>query len=103
VFGLFHGFGFAGALSEMGVIGEDLGLSRLAFNLGVEVGQIVIVAILFPLFFLVRRAVVYQRIVLPVAAVTMILISSAWVVERAFGLDFQMTKRVRSLLGGLTS
>lgn len=103
VFGLFHGFGFAGALSEIGALGENVGLSRFAFNLGVELGQVVIVAVLFSLFFLLRRTALYRRIVLPVAAVVMILFSSVWVVERAFGLDFQMTKRVKALFGGLTS
>ena len=102
-FGLFHGFGFAGALSEMGFAGENLGLSRLAFNLGVELGQLVIVAALFLLFFLLRRTALYRRIVLPVAAVVMILFSCVWFVERAFGLDFQITKRVKSIFGALSA
>ena len=72
-FGLFHGFGFAGALSEMGVLGEHLGLSLFAFNLGVEIGQVVIVTALFPLLFLVRRLKLYRKVVLPAAAVFMIL------------------------------
>jgi len=96
--GLFHGLGFAGALSEMGIGGENLGLSRLAFNVGIELGQVVIVAVLLPLFFLVRRWTLYRRVVLPVAAVVMILVSMIWVVERAFGLDFRLTRRVKSLV-----
>ncbi len=96
--GVFHGLGFAGALSEIGIGGGDLGLSRLAFNLGVELGQLAIVAILLPLFFLVRRWATYRRWILPVAAVVMILISMIWVVERAFGLDFRLTRRVKNLV-----
>jgi hypothetical protein len=94
-FGLFHGFGFAGALSEMGVLGEHLGLSLFAFNLGVEIGQVVIVAILFPLLFLLRRTTLYRRALLPVAACGMILVSGVWVVERTFGVEIPMYELVQ--------
>ncbi len=102
-FGLFHGFGFAGALSEMGVLGEHLGLSLFAFNLGVEIGQVVIVAAIFPLLFLLRRFTWYRKLFLPAAAVFMILVSSAWVVERAFGVNFEMTRRAKTIIGSLFS
>jgi hypothetical protein len=91
-FGLFHGFGFAGALSEMGVLGEHLGLSLFAFNLGVEIGQVVIVAMLFPLIFVFRRWALYRTYALPAAAVFMILVSSVWVVERTFDVDIPMSE-----------
>jgi len=102
-FGLFHGLGFAGGLYEMGVLGEHLGLSVLGFNIGVEIGQLVVVAVLFPLLFAVRRTRFYIGVVLPVAAWIMILVSAIWVVERAFGLKFHMTRRVKNLIGGLIS
>ncbi len=85
-FGLFHGFGFAAALEEMGVLREHLGLSLLGFNLGVELGQLAIVVVMFPLLFLVRRLAIYRDVALPLAAAAMILISMGWVVERAFDL-----------------
>ncbi len=47
-FGLFHGFGFAGALEEMGVLREHLALSLFGFNLGVELGQLAIVVAALP-------------------------------------------------------
>lgn len=43
-FGLLHGFGFAGALREVGLPADGLGLALLMFNLGVETGQLVFVA-----------------------------------------------------------
>src|SRR4029434_4179573 len=43
-FGLLHGFGFAGALSEVGLPANDIPLALLYFNLGVEVGQLAFVA-----------------------------------------------------------
>jgi len=48
-FGLIHGFGFATALKEMG-IGRDAPTALLAFNLGVELGQVAIAAALLPVF-----------------------------------------------------
>lgn len=48
LFGLVHGFGFAGALLEIGLPGDRLFSSLLFFNLGVEAGQAMIIALLFP-------------------------------------------------------
>ena len=45
VFGLIHGFGFAGALREIGVPQSDVATALLTFNLGVEVGQLLIIAV----------------------------------------------------------
>jgi hypothetical protein len=43
-FGLLHGFGFAGALREVGLPGSDIPLALLTFNAGVEIGQLLFVA-----------------------------------------------------------
>lgn len=92
VFGLslFHGMGFAGGLMDLGVLDEHLGLSVVAFNLGIEIGQILIVAVLFPLLFVVRRFQLYRTVFLKVAAVGLLLVSCVWVIERAFGIDIPM-------------
>lgn len=42
-FGLLHGFGFAGALSEIGIANDQLFLSLLFFNIGIEIGQLMII------------------------------------------------------------
>lgn len=86
-FGLFHGFGFAGALEEMGLLRENLALSLLGFNLGVELGQFAIVILLFPVLFVLRRLAVYRQLLLPAAATLMIVISMGWVVERAMDVN----------------
>ena len=44
IFGLLHGFGFAGALNDIGLPRENLLLALLLFNLGVELGQLAVVA-----------------------------------------------------------
>jgi hypothetical protein len=45
LFGLLHGFGFAGALNEIGLPETDVPVALLSFNLGVEAGQLAIIAI----------------------------------------------------------
>ena len=66
VFGLVHGFGFAGILRDIGLAQTDLLISLFAFNIGVEVGQIGVIALLFPVLVVVgrlRRQLAFQRIV----------------------------------------
>jgi hydrogenase/urease accessory protein HupE len=55
-FGLLHGFGFAGALSDIGLPRAKLPLALLAFNLGVELGQLAFIAAVLVLAAIVRRA-----------------------------------------------
>ncbi|MBT3265437.1 MAG: HupE/UreJ family protein, partial [Acidiferrobacteraceae bacterium] len=45
IFGLLHGFGFAGALSDIGLSENEIPLSLFSFNLGVEIGQLFFVSI----------------------------------------------------------
>lgn len=57
--GLVHGFGFAGALAESGLPTQSFALTLFSFNLGVELGQLVIVAAAWPLLRLAARAPSY--------------------------------------------
>ena len=54
-FGLLHGFGFAGALSEIGLPQGDIPLALLFFNVGVEVGQLLFIAAVLAFMVLMRR------------------------------------------------
>jgi hypothetical protein len=54
-FGLLHGFGFAGALSEVGLPANDIPLALLWFNVGVEAGQLAFVAVVLGIIALLRR------------------------------------------------
>lgn len=56
VFGLFHGFGFAGALGELGLSDSDIPLALLFFNLGVEAGQIGFILVMAALHLVYSRA-----------------------------------------------
>ena len=53
-FGLLHGFGFAGALSEIGLPAGHIPVALLFFNVGVEIGQLLFVAVVLSLAALVR-------------------------------------------------
>ena len=55
-FGLLHGFGFAGALAEVGLPHHAIPVALLFFNLGVEIGQLVFVAAILTAGGLFRRA-----------------------------------------------
>ena len=54
-FGLIHGFGFAGVLSEMSLPTERLAAALFGFNVGVELGQLAVVAIVWPLLYGLAR------------------------------------------------
>lgn len=102
-FGLFHGFGFAAAMEEIGVLREHIGLTLFGFNLGVELGQLAIVVVTFPLLFVVRRLAIYRDLALPLAAAAMIVISSVWVVERSFDVKLPRPGMVVSAVRGWIS
>lgn len=55
LFGLFHGFGFAGALGELGLSSNDVPLALLFFNLGVEAGQVAFIGLLLALHWLGQK------------------------------------------------
>ena len=55
-FGLLHGFGFAGALSEIGIANDQLFLSLLFFNIGIEIGQLMIIPVVGIIIFFLNKA-----------------------------------------------
>ncbi|MDH0864381.1 HupE/UreJ family protein [Mitsuaria sp. GD03876] len=85
-FGLVHGFGFASALKDLGLAHADLALPLVLFNLGVEAGQLTIVAALVPLAWTARRWRGYPRWVLDACSVAVAAIAIVWLVERLFDL-----------------
>ena len=86
VFGLIHGFGFAGALKALGLPPGDLAISLFGFNLGVEIGQLVIVAAFVPLAFRLRNTRFYRLAVFYGGSIMIALIAAAWFIERAWDL-----------------
>jgi len=93
VFGLFHGFGFATVLSELGFKGENLSLSLLGFNIGVELGQVVIILLIFPILYFIRKSKLYPKLLVWLS-VLLIVISLYWLVERAFEIDMPIDEYI---------
>jgi HupE / UreJ protein len=83
-FGLVHGFGFAGALKELGLDDGALVRSLLGFNLGVELGQLGIVALVLPLAWWARETRFYRRVVLGGGSGAIAIVAVLWFTERAF-------------------
>jgi hypothetical protein len=86
-FGLLHGFGFAGALSEVGVPEQAVPLALLFFNVGVELGQLLFIAAVFGFAWLVRLTTLrvppaWQR----AAAYGIGSLAAFWVVERTIAI-----------------
>ena len=89
IFGLFHGFGFASVLSDLGLTGEFLTFSLLGFNIGVELGQVAIIAGIFPVLYLMRTYNFYPKF-LVYTSVFLIIISLYWLIERAFDINLML-------------
>jgi len=86
-FGLIHGFGFAAVLTDLGLSHDLLLVSLVSFNVGVEIGQLAIVAPFLPLAYLIRHSWSYPRLVLTGGSLAVIAIALVWFTERAFDLQ----------------
>ena len=90
-FGLLHGFGFAGALSEIGLPQLDIPLALFSFNVGVEIGQLLFIAAVFAVVAAARQIV--RRVALPrpawawrVAPYAIGSVSAFWLIQRVAAL-----------------
>lgn len=91
-FGLLHGLGFAGALSDIGLPPGDIPAALLAFNIGVEAGQLAFIAAVLTLGWVLRHGVAasgglngVRRRAQPVMAYAIGGVSTYWLVERISG------------------
>lgn len=92
-FGLFHGLGFAGLLEDLGLSDNNRFWSLLGFNIGIELGQLVIIFLIFPVLFVLRRTRAYPWVFYGGSAALGIA-ALGWAMER--GLD--MPERVSPLV-----
>ena len=86
-FGLVHGMGFASALNEVGLPRNNFFISIIAFNAGVEIGQIVIILLVFGLIVTPfgKRLTYKRKLVYPMSTI-IALIATYWTVERIITL-----------------
>lgn len=81
-FGLLHGMGFASVFGDLNAQAGSLVMNVLAFNLGVEVGQLAIVAILLPLLLALRSVKVYAKAIMPIASSIIAVVALNWTLQR---------------------
>ncbi|MEP1209713.1 MAG: HupE/UreJ family protein [Rhizobiaceae bacterium] len=82
LFGLLHGLGFAGILTEIGLPRADFVLGLVAFNIGVELGQLAVIALAFlAIGWFVRKDWYRSRITIP-ASVGIAAMGAFWFIER---------------------
>ncbi len=81
-FGLIHGFGFASVLRQVGLPRSAIPSALVGFNLGVELGQLAVLALLLPAIALIRRKTWFDTWVVPAASVLVILAGLVWFVAR---------------------
>ena len=83
-FGLVHGFGFASVLRDMGIssLGTSAWRALAGFNAGVELGQIAVAAVVFPLLWYLRSLKSYERSLAPAASALIALAGAYWLVQR---------------------
>lgn len=81
-FGLIHGFGFASVLGDLTSGISQTVLALAGFNIGVELGQLALLIVLFPLFYLWAKTNHYGRAAVPLMLVAVGAISLFWVAER---------------------
>jgi hypothetical protein len=83
-FGLVHGFGFAGALTELGFgsSASDVAVALLSFNAGVELGQLAAAALILPLVCLVRSRPAWHARLQPACSLSIAAAGISWLVQR---------------------
>lgn len=82
-FGLLHGFGFASVLTDMGLPQGARMISLLAFNAGIEAGQLSVVLTVMPIVYGLRSGPFYRRTVMPWGSAAIALLATVWLVQRA--------------------
>jgi hydrogenase/urease accessory protein HupE len=90
-FGLLHGFGFAGALAEIGLPQRDIPLALFSFNVGVEFGQLLFIAVVFAVVAVTRQIMRGVALLRPawawrVAPYTIGSVSAFWLIQRVAAL-----------------
>lgn len=82
-FGLLHGFGFASVLADMGLPQGARLVSLVAFNVGIEAGQLGVVLLVMPLIYALRTGAFYRRAVMPWGSAAIAALAMVWLVQRA--------------------
>jgi hypothetical protein len=85
--GLLHGFGFASALTDLGLSATSLAVALTGFNIGVEVGQILIVLLILPILYSLRDTPLYRVAGLQTGSALIAVVAFVWLIERSLQLE----------------
>jgi hypothetical protein len=83
-FGLLHGMGFAGVLRELGLPRDQFAPALIAFNVGVELGQLSVVALAFAVVGRFRSKGFYRKAIVIPASLAIAAVGAYWAIQRAF-------------------
>lgn len=81
-FGLIHGFGFASALLDLGLSSSNIAINLAAFNIGVEIGQLVIILVFLPVIIFIGYYTQYTKRIMQFSTWGIVILASVWFVER---------------------
>jgi hypothetical protein len=81
-FGFIHGFGFAGALGEVGLPEGQVVPALAGFNIGVELGQLAIMLLVVPIIAMALRRPIYLKYIMPALSALVALAGIGWFIER---------------------
>lgn len=83
-FGLIHGFGFAGALTDLGFGSSSIDVAKALFffNAGVESGQLLVAAAILPLLWMIRSGSLWQTKLQPLCSVLIAIVGGCWLIAR---------------------
>lgn len=87
-FGVIHGLAFSTALQGLNLSSENKAQAVLGFNLGIELGQFIIVLLAYPLFQFIRKSKAFGNYGLRGLAAVILAISIFWFIQRAFAIGF---------------
>ncbi|GMR01528.1 MAG: hypothetical protein BMS9Abin19_0924 [Gammaproteobacteria bacterium] len=83
LFGLLHGLGFAGVLSDFGMPADDFAVALISFNVGVELGQLAVILVAFILLrFWFKDKLIYRKFVVVPGSVFISVVGAYWFLER---------------------
>lgn len=86
-FGLVHGFGFAGALGEIALPKAEIPIALLAFNVGVELGQVAVLALVLPAILAARKKAWFERTGVKAISAVIAAAGLFWFVTRVFEIE----------------
>ena len=96
-FGLFHGMGFASLVGALDVSRTTQLISLLARNVGIELGQALVILLAFPGLYVMRRTRVYMPFFIA-SSLALTFVAAVWSIERALAKDSGMSARIDSVI-----